>query len=978
MSFAPGKNNQVKMTGKKEGVFRYVQIGREPVLTCQLEPSDRALLLDGVAFDISQEFPRGKNDSFRNRRGRRLSIPLFRGRRLNLTGNMRVTLQDRRFYTEYSLGGAWILEIRPEGNESRLELEIRESEPVFTPIPLDSLMNGKLPDEVKKIPEGKFSYQNFNNSLSFLFPKKAGSILFPTEEVTIPFVQKDAEALVLVHGVDPAFQKKEIGTLTVVYRDGKEESFPIEAGVNAGPWKNCDPASNFRLVWSTISDSDFHAFGMSQFPLKPDAVCIRLKSEGRSRHWGVLALSLLNRRIPDRDLPETFYVREGKEWNNFTFRKDIVPGSFLDFSSQNHAPAGKYGRMIVNAKGQLAFEKEPEKRFRIVGANLCSGVCFPTKGEARTIARRLATLGYNMVRFHRYDEALVLKKAQTSTEIDRKQLDLLEYFVAELKKNGIYFTADIYCLRNTRPGDRIPEADLQQKSKAQMKTLLPLSEAAMENWKTFTKNWLTHRNPYTGLKWTEEPAFAFVQFLNENNIDHRWDDFSKLQTMYLLNFNPYLKANHIVPASYDLTTDNPAFCAYLFSLQEKNIREQRDFLRRELKMKTLITDCNMETSSYPLAHFKARYFDLADAHGYFDHPKSRYGFGKGTHTMQLNPLKATFLPIVHDLSRARLYGKPAVSTEWKFCFPNRFRAYGGPIMGAYLALQDWDGLFQYSWAHARHIAIWNTGHSIFDSANDPLAHATDRITMLLFRRGDVAPAKEAVAYRVPADYRRASAQNPPMEVESFAALVRTGSVIEGTRVPGVDVLSDREIRSRNPFPQKKLNALYREMRENGIARSATGEITHDLRRGTLLIVSPKAEVFCLEKGALKGNRVSVAGTETPQTIAFFSMDGKRIAESRDLLIIHLTNSLNRNTRFDSPSMREQQPGTSYRQQLIRTAAPEVNLTLDGPVADLKITALASDGRELGPVRFTARGSSFHFILNNALYPEGILYYRIQR
>ncbi len=194
----------------------------------------------------------------------------------------------------------------------------------------------------------------------------------------------------------------------------------------------------------------------------------------------------------------------------------------------------------------------------------------------------------------------------------------------------------------------------------------------------------------------------------------------------------------------------------------------------------------------------------------------------------------------------------------------------------------------------------------------------------------------------------------------------------------MDVLSDREIRSRNPFPQKKLNALYREMRENGIARSATGEITHDLRRGTLVIVSPKAEVFCLEKGALKGNRVSVAGTETPQTIAFFSMDGKRIAESRDLLIIHLTNSLNRNTRFDSPSMREQQPGTSYRQQLIRTAAPEVNLTLDGPVADLKITALASDGRELGPVRFTARGSSFHFILNNALYPEGILYYRIQR
>ena len=978
MSFAPGKNNTVKITEEKDGAYRYVQTGKNPMLSCELEPSDRLLLLDQTPFGISKEFPREKKEFFRNRKVKFLSIPLFWGRRLNISGDMLVSLQDHRFYTEYSLGGAYVLEIRPAGSESRLELELRESEPVFTAIPLDSFLNGKLPEAIKKIPAGKFSYQNFHNSLSFLFPKKAGSVLFPSGEVTIPFAQNDAKALVVVHGVDPEYKKAEIGTLSVVYQDGREENFPIEAGKNAGPWKNCDPASNFRLVWSTISESDFYAFGMSQFPLKPGAVSFKLKTGENSRHWGILAASLLNRPIPERDLPETFYVKEGKEWANFNFQKDIVKGSFLDFSGQNHAPAGKFGRMTVNAKGQLVFEKDPSKRFRIVGANLCSGVCFPTKGEAKTIARRLATLGYNMVRFHRYDEALIQKKARTSTEIDMKQLDLLEYFVYELKKNGIYFTADIYCLRNTRPGDKIPEADLQQKSKAQMKTLLPLSDAAMENWKAFTKNWLTHRNPYTGLKWTEEPAFAFVQFLNENNIDHRWDDFSKLQTMYLLNFDPWLKANGIVPASHALTTDNPAFCAYLFTLQEKNIREQRDFLRNELKMKTLITDCNMETSSYPLAHFKARYFDLADAHGYFDHPKSKYGFGKGTHTMQLNPLKATFLPIVHDLSRARLYGKPVLSTEWKFCVPNRFRAYGGPIMGAYLALQDWDGLFQYSWAHARHIAMWNTGHSTFDSANDPLAHATDRITMLLFRRGDVSPAKEAVAYRVPADYRKASAQNPPMEVESFAALVRTGSVIDGTRVPGVTVLSDKEIRSKNPFPNKKLNALYNEMRTRGVAHSATGEITHDIRRGTLSVVTPRAEVFSLDQGSLKGNRVSVAEAETPQTVAFFSMDGKSIAESRDLLIIHLTNSINRNTRFDSPSMREQQPATSYRQQLIRIASPKVHLKLDGPVANLKITALASDGKELGPVQFAGRNGSLDFVLNNALYPDGVLYYRIQR
>ena len=77
-------------------------------------------------------------------------------------------------------------------------------------------------------------------------------------------------------------------------------------------------------------------------------------------------------------------------------------------------------------------------------------------------------------------------------------------------------------------------------------------------------------------------------------------------------------------------------------------------------------------------------------------------------------------------------------------------------------------------------------------------------------------------------------------------------------------------------------------------------------------------------------------------------------------------------------MREQQPATSYRQQLIRIASPKVNLKLDGPVANLKITALASDGKELGPVSFTGRNGSLDFVLNNALYPDGVLYYRIQR
>ncbi len=114
MSFAPRKNNTVKMTPDNNGVYQYVQTGKDPVLSCQLEPSDRLLLVDGKSINISQDFPRDKKDFFRNRKAESISIPLFWGRRLNITGNMRITLEDSRFYTEYSLGGAYLLEIKPE------------------------------------------------------------------------------------------------------------------------------------------------------------------------------------------------------------------------------------------------------------------------------------------------------------------------------------------------------------------------------------------------------------------------------------------------------------------------------------------------------------------------------------------------------------------------------------------------------------------------------------------------------------------------------------------------------------------------------------------------------------------------------------------------------------------------------------------------------------------------------------------------
>lgn len=96
----------------------------------------------------------------------------------------------------------------------------------------------------------------------------------------------------------------------------------------------------------------------------------------------------------------------------------------------------------------------------------------------------------------------------------------------------------------------------------------------------------------------------------------------------------------------------------------------------------------------------------------------------------------------------RIFGKPFTVTEFNFCNPNRFRAEGGPLMGAYAALQNWGGLWRFCWSHSDAGIIRNPGQNSFDASNDPMQQLSDRIILALFLRGDLAPSKTKISYPV--------------------------------------------------------------------------------------------------------------------------------------------------------------------------------------------------------------------------------------
>jgi hypothetical protein len=194
---------------------------------------------------------------------------------------------------------------------------------------------------------------------------------------------------------------------------------------------------------------------------------------------------------------------------------DAAPG-LTDWSALNDRPAGKDGPVIVK-DGQLF---SGGKRLRIFGVNLCFGANFPAKEVAPKLAARLAKLGVNCVRFHHMDmfSAPAGIFAPDGRAFAAERLDRLDFFIAQLKAQGIYTNLNLHVSR-THP-DR-PKAEKAGNPNFD-KGVDNFSAAMIAAQKDFARALLGHVNPYLGTSYAQEPAVAFVEINNENALLFEW------------------------------------------------------------------------------------------------------------------------------------------------------------------------------------------------------------------------------------------------------------------------------------------------------------------------------------------------------------------------------------------------------------------------------------------------------------------------
>lgn len=161
--------------------------------------------------------------------------------------------------------------------------------------------------------------------------------------------------------------------------------------------------------------------------------------------------------------------------------------------------------------------------------------------------------------------------------------------------------------------------------------------------------------------------------------------------------------------------------------------------------------------------------DAFDSHSYWQHPAfpSDQPWSPENWTVQnvsmVNERNAGGLG---SIARQRVAGRPHNVTEYQHPAPNTYASEGPLLAAAYGALQDWDSIWFF--AYETGTAEYVTG--FFDHGGHAGKMVNNLLAAAIFRRGDVAPAREQIAMRF----------TPEREVEAATVQGRAWAVADGS------------------------------------------------------------------------------------------------------------------------------------------------------------------------------------------------------
>lgn len=773
------------------------------------------------------------------------------------------------------------------------------------------------------------------------------------------------------------------GEITVKYTDGDRSILDVIGGKDVGNWWQPIEQANGKVVWTGLNSFSFVGLYRSCFELKEKPIdSITFRSTG-SAVWGIVAATLSDARLPEKELGGPVYIQEGANWKPIVFHRDVLKDSVLDFSANLDAPAGKYGPVVVN-NGHFEFQNRPGVPVRFYGTNLVATAQFPPREWADRLADRMAQAGFNLVRIHHHDDGLSVRKNGVSTELNQENLERLNYLINCFKKRGIYIITDCYVSRT------FTQEEIDKWGSKHFKNLVFLNPSAMDNWKQFVRNWFTAKNPYTGIALKDDPILIGVNLINEGNLGTSWKGAEKLHEAA---FAEWLK-NNGRSAELTAVTRGRLFAEYIRELYGKGYQEMYLFLREELGMKLPISDQN-HRSEWLSCIFRDRY-DFVDNHYYFDHPSyPEQAWQLPARIENVSSISQGGMELA-SMFTSRIWHKPMVISEYDYAKPNFYRAEGAVLTGAYAGLQDWDGLAQFAYAHgflqvSQETAVGNP----FDLAADVVKSLSHRIGVKLFLDREIrpAPAKLAVAFSGPEnmDFGMFPSRNvrslgfvaqlglavlPNGEKdrvklpEKLNALLDTGiNLPAGIRTPAVVDANTpaQELQKRGILPGDV------DMSSPGVFRSAGGQLELDTVREKFRATAPGIEVLILpEKQSGDAGVMRIANQVGRGVFSLQAVDGKPLTESKRLLFLHLTDSQASLIQFGDSRMKQH---STWGKMPFLAARGEAQISLALPAGEYTLYTCDTSGKRLAEVPLRRNEAGSLVFQSEIFRPEGQVFVR---
>jgi len=672
---------------------------------------------------------------------------------------------------------------------------------------------------------------------------------------------------------------------------------------------------------------------------------------------------------------EPVVVKAGPDWIPLDYRKSIVAGSVLDFSHMGFldAPAGKYG-WLRNAGGDFVFEGRPGVRQRFYGVNLCMTANTPSHELADDFIERLKRLGYNTIRLHHHERAITKNRLKEGPGFEAAKLDRFDYLVAKGIAAGFYFTTDVFVSRTVTWADvGLPERGANAAVEMQLyKALVAVWDPAFENWKAFAKDFFEHVNPYTGRAYRDEPAMPLISLINEGQITMGWSRGVKDDPIVAAAYRTWLAEKRAKDPAYrpeapqalaDLACygkTGAAMVDFMADIERRSAARMKAYLR-ELGVKALVTNANNGPHPATMNAVRAEVYDYTDDHFYVDHPQflkdrwrlpSRCGNG--------NPVLARQLPFL-GCAFTRIAGEPMCITEWNFSGPGMFRGVGGILTGAFGAIQDWSGLWRFAYSHSEaDLRAENRGApGYFNVGTDALGQMSDRASVCLYLRGDLAPATRAYAFETDAAaLNRTNAYalfNGPKGWADAAWNARVAMTVPGAKIPvGMTRLKMSETHAAETAPF--------EVRPNPALR-------FDREAGAFAIDTPLTSGGFAPSGRLDCGRVAFELSGAPATVWASAVDAgaRDLATAGRIAVFHLTD-----VQGDGNVYADEEKKILLKwgkaPSVVRKGAARISLALAEPAA-YEAWSVRTDGSRLE--RLTAAVENGHLVFTAAVEgPEG--------